>query len=224
MANNKKNSVKETQAEKNVIEQENAKAEKTYTESEVLLLIDKLKAEMRDEFAKAQPAVLQVAKEEYVSLLYVGAIAQGTIVNMGPLGRFTRAGAMIDVPKNTFLNGQTMLVSKLLENRHVIAVSGLSDDERARYGLDYKEGEVLTKRAFEKLLQFSEDDLASVFEILCDQHKGIVCRVFISEYFEKHNPNVTLGKVKRMNNATKHINPDGLLKPILEDMGAKISE
>lgn len=203
---------------------ETKETEKTFTESEVKAMLSDLKKEMMEEFAKSQSAVVQVAKEEYVSLLYVGAISQGTIVNMGPLGRFTRAGAMIDVRKKEFLNGQTMVVSKLLEKRHVIVVDGLTDDERARYGLDYKEGEVLTKKAFERLLQLSEDELFAVFTRLCDQHKGIVCKIFISEYFEKNNPAVTLGKVKRLNNATKHINEEGLLRPILKDMGDKIGE
>lgn len=213
-----------TEVKENALSAETEAKEKTFTESEVKAMLADLKKEMMEEFAKTQPAVVQVAKEEYVSLLYVGAISQGTVVNMGPLGRFTRAGAMIDVRKKEFLNGQTMVVSKLLEKRHVIVVDGLTDDERARYGLDYKEGEVLTKKAFERLLQFSEDELCAVFTRLCDQHKGIVCKIFISEYFEKNNPAVTLGKVKRLNNETKHINEEGLLRPILKDMGDKIGE
>lgn len=213
-----------TEAKAEATAVETKEPEKTFTETEVKAMLSDLKKEMMEEFAKTQPAVVQVAKEEYVSLLYVGAISQGTVVNMGPLGRFTRAGAMIDVRKKEFLNGQTMVVSKLLEKRHVIVVDGLTDDERARYGLDYKEGEVLTKKAFERLLQFSEDELFAVFTRLCDQHKGIVCKIFISEYFEKNNPDVTLGKVKKLNNATKHINEEGLLRPILKDMGDKIGE
>lgn len=236
MAETKKTSTKKTQKKEDpaveTAQTVEAKAEapavetkeKTFTESEVKSMLADLKKEMMEEFAKSHPSVVQVAKEEYVTLLYVGAISQGTIVNMGPLGRFTRAGAMIDVRKKEFLNGQTMVVSKLLEKRHVIVVDGLTDDERARYGLDYKEGEVLTKKAFERLLQFSEDELFAVFTRLCDQHKGIVCKIFISEYFEKNNPAVTLGKVKRLNNATKHINEEGLLRPILKDMGDKIGE
>jgi hypothetical protein len=107
------------------------------------------------------------SKEEYVTLLYIGAIADGTVVSLGKLGQINKAGATRDIPKKEFLQGMTYSIEKMLESRALIVVNGLTQEERERYGLDYKEGELLTQEAFYKLLNYSDSEITSVFRKLC---------------------------------------------------------
>lgn len=223
MDSKKNNKVNTTVPEENTAKQ--AEPQETMIPmSEVQKMIATEVARAKEELQRLQPAVVNVTKDEYVTLLFVGVIAPGTIVSMGELGRFTKAGAMLDVPKKTFMNGQTLVVQKLLEKRYVLVVDGLTDDERVRYGLDYKKGEVFTKEAFDRLLDFPAEKLSEIFEKLCDRHKEIACSILLSKYFEKSDKRVSLDKVKALNKMTKHLQSDGLLAPVLEDMGAKIGD
>lgn len=164
------------------------------------------------------------AKEEYVTLLYIGAIADGTVVSLGKLGQINRAGATRDVPKKTFFDGMNFTVEKLLENRSLIVVNGLTDDEMERYGLDYKEEELLTQDTFYKILNYSDSDICSIFRKLCEKHRRVVAKLFLSAYFEKRDNRITAEKVKSLNEISKENDKDGMFKPILEDMGDRFAE
>jgi hypothetical protein len=164
------------------------------------------------------------AKEEYVTLLYIGAIADGTVVSLGKLGQINKAGSTRDILKKEFLNGITYGIEKMLENRSLIVVNGLTQEERERYGLDYQEGETLTQEAFYKLLNYSDSDICSIFRKLCEEHRRVVAKLFLSAYFEKRDNRITAEKVKSLNEISKENDKDGMFKPILEDMGDRFAE
>ena len=127
-------------------------ATKKYSEDEVKAMIAeasrKAALEAVEAYKASQPqTVVQVAKDEYVTVLFIGAIASGTTVSMPKWGQINYAGGMLDIPKKEFLQGIGVQVNNaLLRERQIIVLSGLTDEERRRFGVDYKEGEYLTDR------------------------------------------------------------------------------
>ena len=165
---------------------------------------------------------MQVAKDEYVTVLFVGAIAQGTTVSMPKWGQITYAGGMLDIPKKEFLQGIGVQVNAaLLRERQIIVISGLNDEERRRFGVDYKEGEYLTDKALYELIGYKKEKVCDIFKKLCDEHKRIVAKIYISAYFEKQDSRVNRETVKALNDLSKKVDKAGLFTPIIEDMGRK---
>lgn len=199
-------------------EKEKRSSAKKYSEDEVKAMI----AEALEQFKATQPqTVVQVAKEEYVSVLFIGAIASGTTVSMPKWGQITYAGGMLDIPKRDFLQGiGSQTNSALLRERQVIVLSGLTNEERRRFGVDYKEGENLTDKALYEIVGYDTEKVCEIFNKLCDEHKRIVAKVYLSAYFEKHDKRVHRDTVMALNALSKSVSDkEGLFTPILEDMG-----
>ena len=148
--------VKEAKVEAKVEEKTTAK---TFSEKEVQEMIARAVA---DAMAKANtsPSVIQVeSKTEYVTLQYIGGIAEGTSVNLGALGQIYRDGDTITVPKQHFVSNINATVNLLLKNRELIVLEGLTDEERIRFGVSYKPNELLNGDTFARLLDYSADEL-----------------------------------------------------------------
>lgn len=192
----KETPVKEVEAKEPVeVKEAPAKAKdekKEYTDAELQDIIAKAVA---DAMAKAQPSIVQVGvQEEPVTLLFIGAIARGSAVNLGEWGQIYSDGGMIDVPKRMFQSGITSTVDSLLKERKLIVTKGLSDEERERFGVAYKENELLTASVYGKLLEYSADELAAIYKQLCDEHKSIVTKSIYSAVLE-NDPRVTKEKL-----------------------------
>ena len=197
-------------------------ATKKYSEDEVKAMI----AEALEQFKASQPqTVVQVAKDEYVTVLFIGAIASGTTVSMPKWGQINYAGGMLDIPKKEFLQGIGVQVNNaLLRERQIIVLSGLTDEERRRFGVDYKEGEYLTDKALYELIGYDTEKVCDIFTKLCDEHKRIVAKVYLTAYFEKQDKRVHRDTVKALNSLSKSVDKDGLFTPIIEDMGRRDAE
>ena len=197
-------------------------ATKKYSEDEVKAMI----AEALEQFKASQPqTVVQVAKDEYVTVLFIGAIASGTTVSMPKWGQINYAGGMLDIPKKEFLQGIGVQVNNaLLRERQIIVLSGLTDEERRRFGVDYKEGEYLTDKALYELVGYDTEKVCDIFTKLCDEHKRIVAKVYLTAYFEKQDKRVHRDTVKALNSLSKSVDKGGLFTPIIEDMGRKDAE
>lgn len=191
------------------------KVEKTYTQAEVDELVRK---------ALSQITINQEVKK--VTLLFIGAIARGTTVALGRLGSINRAGGMITVPKDLFLSSLGLpVVDALLRKRELIVIDGLDDDERERYELDYKDGELLSQKVFFKLFDLPYDEIIKIFKELCDNHKEVVAKMYLTAYFETHDNRVNIETVEKLNELSKSSKKGGLFKPILDDYyGKKIAE
>lgn len=154
--------------------------EQTFSKSEVEKMIAEAVA---NAMAKANPtpSVIQVeAKNEYVTLMYIGGIAQGTTVNLGELGQIYRDGDSITVEKKHFVAHINSTVDLLLKKRELIVVEGLTPEERIRFGVNYRENELLNGDTFARLLDMSAEELAETYKGLNDTHKGIVVNAFYS--------------------------------------------
>ena len=205
-------------------------ATKKYSEDEVKAMIAeasrKAALEAVEAYKASQPqTVVQVAKDEYVTVLFIGAIASGTTVSMPRWGQINYAGGMLDIPKKEFLQGIGVQVNNaLLRERQIIVLSGLTDEERRRFGVDYKEGEYLTDKALYELVGYDTEKVCDIFTKLCDEHKRIVAKVYLTAYFEKQDKRVHRDTVKALNSLSKSVDKDGLFTPIIEDMGRKDAE
>ena len=214
----------------NIESQENGKEKRPYTKKfsadEVNDIVQKAVAEALAKAQVNQPqAVLQVAKDEYVTILYIGAIAQGTVVALPKWGQITYAGGMLDIPKKDFLQGIGIQVnSALLQNRKILVISGLTDEERRRFGVEYKDGECLTAEALFSLVGYEKDKICEIYKKLCDEHKRIVAKIYLAAYFDKGDNRVNRETVKALNKISKSIAAEGLFTPIIEDMGKKDAE
>ena len=198
---------------------------KTYSQDEMQAIVaEAVKNAIASYEKEHQHDQAVYSKEEYVTLLYIGAIAEGTVVSLGKLGQINKAGSTRDIPKKEFLQGMTFAIEKMLESRALIVVNGLTAEERERYGLDYKEGELLTQDAFYKLLNYSDSEVTAIFRKLCEEHRRVVAKMFLSAYFEKGDNRITAEKVKSLNEISKENDKDGMFKPILEDMGDRFAD
>lgn len=210
------------------VEQEKTKRSynKKFSQDEVNDIVQKAVAEALEAYKASQPqTVVQVAKDEYVTILFIGAIAEGTTVSMPKWGQINYAGGMLDIPKKEFLQGIGVQVNNaLLRERQIIVLSGLTDEERRRFGVDYKEGEYLTVTALYELIGYDTEKICDIFAKLCNEHKRIVAKIFIGAYFDKHDNRINRETVKALNSLSKSVDKDGLFTPILEDMGARDAE
>lgn len=169
--------------------------------------------------------IVNFVKEEYVTLLFIGAIAHGTSVYLGKnVGVINRAGGTLDIPKRDFLQCLgTPVIDALLRNRSLVVVNGLTDEERERFGVKYEDGELLTQNMYFRIFNYSDDEVCRIFEKLCIGHQRTVAKMFITEYFE-NNRGLDSALIKRLNDLSKATDKNGMFTPILEDMGKKLAE
>lgn len=200
---------------------------KMFSEDDVKALIaEALKAKEQElvslaqRQAAAQPVVMQVKQDDMVTLLFLGAIAQGTVVTLGTLGQINRAGGTIDVPKSAFFQGLTYTVEQMLQNRKLIVVNGLTDEERERFGVKYRDGELLSANNFYRLLDLDVATLKDIYPKLCEEHQRMIATMFITAY-EKDDVRVNMEKVKALNKISKKLDKDGLFTPIVQSLNDK---
>ena len=197
---------------------------KAYTEDDVKKLIASAIADYSATQAPQQ-TIVQVAKDEYVTVLYLGAIAAGTTVCVGNLGQITYSGGTLDIPKKDFIHGLGVpVINALLRKRSLIVVEGLTDEERARFGLLYNEGELLNTGTYYKLFDLKSEEISKIYSKLCDTHKRLVAQMYISAYFEHRDNRINMETVKMLNKLSRVVDKAGLFTPILEDMGKQLVE
>ena len=180
---------------------------------EVAALMARVK-ELEAALANAQPTTIKVA-EETVTVAYMAEVAPTSTLDLKEYGTL-RPGSYIEVPKKEFGNKfMTNLVRKLIEKRHLLVLNGLDEDERERWGCNYKAGEILDQRTFDKMLDLSTEKLAEVFEKLCPEHQRFVATRMITAK-EKGDNRMSAEKAKRINELSKKNDPEGMLKPVME--------
>lgn len=168
---------------------------------------------------EAQVAASKDSNSPVVQLEYIDCVSDQNELDLGDYGYIRGSTGSIDVPKKEF-GGRFMtpLARWLLDTRRLVVLNGLTSNERKRYGVDYKEGEVMDTQAFDRLLDMSQEKLVSIFERLCDDHRWFVARRFITA-FEKGDNRVSREKVEVLNNMSKtETFPEGMFAPVLKGM------
>ena len=211
-----------------------AEEKKTYTADEIESVLNSpeaqstIQAMVAKMLAQAQTAqtnnvVAVPIKEETVSLLYMGVVAEDSTVHLNDaLGDIQGRAGTRDIPKKEFMQNLTPEVLKRLKDRRLIVLDGLTDDERERYGIQYEEGELLSANVYHKLFSWSEDKIVEVFQKACKKHKDVIATLFIDAY-QDHNKHVTQRLVERLNEVSKEADPAGMFTAILKDMARDLA-
>lgn len=228
MAETKKKSTSAKTVEKEIASSapEKAKAEqtkeKTYTEAEMEAILEKaVAAALEKAKAEQTPQVVQVATDvEKVQFLFQAEVSDENIYEIGPQGMYGRIvgkTGSFTVPKSDLSRVMDSMFRLLLEKRWIIAVDGLSEEEREIYGVNYKEGEILDKRGFARMVE-QGDKMLEVYPKLCKGHREMVAKRYHEAYAAK-NQYVTREIVVELNRLSKELGSnDGDFTDIIESM------
>lgn len=197
--------------------------------TELRELLNKLIAEQR-------PQIIQVANDsEKVYVRFQAECADDNVVSFGPgglYGQITGRTGEVIVPKSEWSRFATDTVQRMIKKRELIVLSGFTDEEREAYGINYKDGEVLDKRAFAKLLDMGRE-LVAIYPALCPAHKEMIARRFITGYQQGHPAAHDRDLVVALNELSKEDYKDmdkrdprrrGLFSVIIDAMNAKDAE
>ena len=208
-------------------EKEAITAEEPKEEKNEIMALKKQLAEMQELLKQANESktqVIQVAqqKEEPVYFLYEAEVADDNIYEIGDhgqYGRITGKTGSFAVPKGELSRVMDNMFRSMLEKRWIIVLSGMTDEEREIYGVNYKEGEYLDKKAFSKMVDLGEEML-EIYPKLCDGHKEMVAKRYFEAY-KAGNANVTRDIVTKLNALSKESgNQKGDFTSIIELMNA----
>lgn len=217
----------QTLAQADVTAQSEAPA--TFTQEQVQAMIAEAVAKAtQDAVAQAmakqqQPQIIQVAQDaEKVHFLFQAEVSDENIYEIGPQGMYGRiigkTGSFF-VPKSDLSRVMDAMFRLLLEKRWIIAVDGLTDDEREAYGVAYKEGELLDKKAFAKMVELG-DEILDIYPKLCAGHREMVAKRYHEAYMNK-SVYVKREVVVALNSMSKKFgSKDGDFVDIIEAMNA----
>ena len=192
------------------------------------LLQKQMEELQRQLLAVQRPQVIQVAADtERVYFLWQAEVADYNLVTFGPGGMYgsiTGKTGTFSVPKNELSRILDNRVRGYLKRRWLIAIDGLTDDERESMGIAYKDGEIMDSKVFSRMVELSKDEICEVYEKLCLDHKEMVGRRFY-EAWQAHSGFVTREKVIALRNITRNQGLDiKAFQTILQEMNANEEE
>lgn len=216
-----------------VVTQEAHAAQQTttvFTEEQVQQMIAEALAKQAETL---KPQVYQVHQgSEKVVLRWQAEVADDNVVLFGDggyYGKITGRRGILSVPKEDFFNRfMDERTRYMIDKRWLIVVSGLDEQERQMLGVDYREGEYLDGKAFDKLLDMTDEEMLEIFPGLCTAHKEMVAKR-ICEAYRRNDARIEKRRslIKTLNDMTKKEYADapetderkrGLLVSVLEDM------
>ena len=180
---------------------------------------------MKEQLQKQSvPTVVQVSAEtERVRFLWQAEVANENIKTFGEGGMFGRivgkTGSFY-VPKSDLARVMDAENRLFLDKRWLIVVSGFDEEEREALGVNYHDGELLDRRAFEKMVELG-DELLELYPELCEGHKVMVAQRY-REAFDRGSPHVTRERVTALRDMaqTAHITPNPFTS-ILQEMNKR---
>ena len=220
----------EAEAKKNAAVPETEKAvqtEQPATEETVTVSKSQLDAMIAAAVASAMAGMTPAKSEaapakERILLLWQAPVANENVRDFGPDGRYGRivgpTGSLY-VGKDEFAQIMDAMTRRDLDRRWLIVVSGMSEDEREAFGVNYKAGEILTQQAFLKLAEQGEK-LTEIYPKLCQGHRRVVARL-LYDAFKNGNKHVNRGLVVKLNKLARKIDPEETaFKTMLAEMNA----
>lgn len=219
---------KMAEGRKKAAEKKAAEAEAKKTEKETDPR-DEMIAELErklEEMAKMQQAlqIVQVSPStEKVFFQWMAEVADDNVVEFGPNGMYGRivgkTGSFY-VPKDDLSRVLDSMNRYFLDQRWLIILSGLTDEEREVYGVKYEEGEILDRQAFAKLINLG-DEILDIYPMLCKGHKTMVAKRFY-EAWSRNNNSIKRDVVVKLNEMSKEAGSEhGDFTRIIEEMNAK---
>lgn len=173
---------------------------------------------------QAAPQVVQVsASTEQVHFLWMAPVADDNVIQFGDGGMYGnivgKTGSFY-VPKPDLSRILTEQNRRFMEERWLIVVSGLNEEEREALGVNYREGELLDKRAFAKMVELG-DGLLDIYPTLCEGHKMMAAQMYADAY-RQGSRYVTRERTVKLNALSKRKDHEkGDFIAIIEDMNAE---
>ena len=184
-------------------------AQKLYTADEVAEIARQAAANAVAEAMKNMPqTVPQIvqygADAQKVHFLWMAEVADDNTVQFGDGGMYGsivgKTGSFY-VPKSDLSRILTSMNRKFLDDRWLIVVSGLDDEEREALGVNYREGELLDRKAFAKMVELG-DELLELYPTLCEGHKRMVAQRY-ADAFAAGSSYVTRERAVRLNEMSR---------------------
>lgn len=185
------------------------KKQKLYTADEVAEIARQAAANAVAEAMKNMPqTVPQIvqygADAQKVHFLWMAEVADDNTVQFGDGGMYGsivgKTGSFY-VPKSDLSRILTSMNRKFLDDRWLIVVSGLDDEEREALGVNYREGELLDRKAFAKMVELG-DELLELYPALCEGHKQMVAQRY-ADAFAAGSPYVTRERAVKLNDLSR---------------------
>ena len=177
---------------------------------------------MKAQMAAAQaPQIVQVSADvEKIHFLWMAEVADDNVQNFGQGGMYARIvgkrGEFI-MPKTELSRILDNMTRACLDKRWLIVISGLNDEEREALGVDYKEGELLDKKAFARMVEL-EDGILSIYPALCEGHKMMVAKRYYEAWTE-HSSHVRRDVVLELKRMTQEAGiKENVFADILQEM------
>lgn len=173
-------STNKSAAKKDISEQVKA-TEGLFTLEQVQAMIDEaVKNAVQSVAMQPVPAVHEVT-DDTVVMRFFAEVNDSNVVQFGRdsrYGQVTGKHATVVVSKNDFVGGfRDMTAQTLLKNRTLVVLSGLTDAERALYGVDYEEGEIMTPDECDRMDKIGKDIL-KIYPRLHPTFKTMIARRF----------------------------------------------
>lgn len=155
----------------------------TFTLEQVQKMIEEALAKREAEKKPEEPK--QSAVDTIVTMIFQAEVNDANELQLGPNGKYgmiTGKHATVTINKRDFVSDfRTTMMQYLLKNRNLIVVSGLTDEERKIYGVDYQQGEYLEPAIYERLLEMG-DKVLDVFAQLHPTWQEMVATKFVEAY------------------------------------------
>lgn len=195
----KKAPAKEPVAEAPAVEETTAK------DAEIELLKKQLADMQKQMEAASRPQIIQVAADgAKIHFLWQAEVATDNVVTFGDgglYGRIVGKTGTFAIPKSDlsrFLDGANRFY---IDKRWLIVLDGLDEDEREMLGVNYREGEILDRKAFAKMVELG-DEILEIYPMLCESHKEMVAKRF-NEAFAAGDPGIKREIVVALNRMSK---------------------
>lgn len=203
-------------------ELEAAKEENAALKSEIEQIKEQMAALMERLSVQQAPAPVVMEKPtEIVHFLWQAEVAPDNVVTFGENGAFGRIvgkTGSFGVAKSDLSRVLDITTRSFLDRRWLIILDGLTQEEREALGVDYKEGEILDKKAFTKIFEMG-DAILDIYPRLCDSHKEMIAKRYYEAWenkrYIKRETVVALNKMSIADGI-----PGGAFKVIIEAMNA----
>lgn len=178
------------------------------------------------ETEEATPVIHVVTpKDPVVKILYIDSAIEQNEIKIGRGRSITGSGRVFSVQLAEF-EGEFMtpVIMSLIDQRTLIILDGLTDEQREQYHCLYKEGEVLKKEGmFDFLISCDTEKAVAIFKELCKEHRTLVGRRFL-EAWDKGDNRITRDKVEALNKISKENYEDktGIFTPIVKAFAERV--
>lgn len=200
------------------------------------LLMEQLQNMQKSLESVQRPQVVQISADvEKVTLRFQAEVADDNVAVFGANGMYgqvTGKTGTVIVPKSEWSRFYNESVRRMMDKRWLIVLSGMDEDERELYNVNYREGELLDQKAFAKMLDMTEE-LPEIFSLLCPEHQEMVGRRFIEAFnrgdwrVKKRELVVKLNELSKKSYMTlpeSDVRRKGIFMPIIEALNAEDSK